>query len=599
MNLTKLFTFIILSLVILSGFVSLYHIEPVAATSGGDFAFHETGLASGTSWTVKMNGANRTSTTSLISFTSCNGLYSWTIYVPTGYSSNSTLTGSYYMDMRETIDIYVTFIPSSVNYTLTMETVGHGSVYPGNQTYPSGTIANLTAVPDKGWAFSGWSGNASGSSNTTITMNSNMTVTATFVRSSYNLTTEVYLNDTLQNSTTYTYAVGVTENITEGFLCLLPSQTLDHWDLDGATRYNSSVTVLMDQDHTFKAYIVPTVYQLDFTSTAGGNTTLTNGSYTYLYGADAEITASPNAGYSFTYWLLDNETIGSNTTLSFTMYANHTVIAVFTENTYTLTMLTRGNGTVNPGNTTYHYGTEVNIKAIAGEGWSFSGWSGDASGATNTTIVMNANKTIAATFTQTTIIATKTTDNQTYTVTINSNNTTSQTSNMTITPHQSNSSTTVEFTITGESGTMGSFNLTIPKAAIPYGRAPILYIDGVKVENQTYTEDNENYYVSYTVHFSTHQVEIAFSTEVNSVSSSSSSGSMTSTSHPSATATPTPTPIVTPKPQPTTNPTTTPTATPAQSAADLSIWIYLVIAIIAFVLFFVIAAFGYRRMKRY
>lgn len=519
--------------------------------------------------------------------------------MPAGYTSNSSLTGSYLMDMRETYDVYVTFTPLSVNYTLTMETVGQGSVYPGNQTYPSGTIANLTAVPDEGWTFGGWSNDASGLSNTTITMDSNKNVNATFVRSSYNLTTEIYLNNTLQNSTTCTYGVGTTENITADFLGLLPSQTLDHWDLDGATGYNSSVTVLMDQDHTFKAYTIPTVYQLDFTSTAGGNTSLINGSYIYLYGADAEITASPNAGYSFTYWLLDNETIGSNTTLSLTMYTNHTVIAVFTENTYTLTMLTRGNGTINPGNTTYHYGTEVNIEAIAGEGWSFNGWNGNATGATNTTIVMNANKTITATFIQTTIIATKTNDNQTYTIAVNSNNTTSQTSNMTITPHQSNSSTTVAFSITGESGTVGSFNLTIPKAAIPYGSAPVLYIDGVLAENQTYTEDNQNYYVSYIVHFSTHGIEIAFSTETHSSSSSSTSGSMTSTSHQSATATPTPTPTIAPTPQPTTNPTVTPTATPAQTAADLSIWIYLVIALIAFVVFFIVAGLGYRRINRY
>jgi hypothetical protein len=528
MKFTKLSTVIILSIVVLSCFVTLYHMEPATATTKqADFIFHETGLASGTSWTVNFYGANRTSTNNLISVLGCyEGSYSWIIYVPSGYNSSSPLTGSYYVTERETINVYVNFTSLTSNYTLTMETVGQGSVYPGNQTYPSGTSVNLTAVPAEGWTFSGWSGNASISSNTTITMDSNKTIIATFVRSYYNLTAEIYLNDNLQNTTTYIYAAGSTENVTADFLGLLASQTLEHWDLDGTTGYNSSITVLMDQDHTFKAYTISTAYQLDITSTSGGITSLENGSYTYLYGANAELTASPNAGYSFAYWLVDNATAGSNTTLSLTIYANHTITAIFT---------------------------------------------------------------------QTTIIATKTTDNQTYTITVNSNNTTSQTSNMTITPHQSNSSTTVSFTITGESGTVGFFNLTIPKAAIPYGLAPILYIEGVKAENQTYTEDNENYYISYTVHFSTHEIKIAFTTETNSSSNSSSSSSTTTTTHTSAT--PTSTPTATPTSQPTTNPTTTPTATTTPTTADLSIWLYLAIAIIAFVMLF--AGLSYRRKKHY
>jgi uncharacterized repeat protein (TIGR02543 family) len=69
-------------------------------------------------------------------------------------------------------------------YTLTVQITGEGYVSrsPSGETYEEGTEVTLTATPDTGWHFNGWSGDASGSSNTiTITMNNDMSVTATFV----------------------------------------------------------------------------------------------------------------------------------------------------------------------------------------------------------------------------------------------------------------------------------------------------------------------------------------------------------------------------------------------------------------------------------
>ena len=109
----------------------------------------------------------------------------------------------------------------------------------------------------------------------------------------------------------------------------------------------------------------------------------------------------------------------------------------------------------------------------------------------------------------TTVIATDTTTQKTYIIPVNGNVTAQQITNMTITPNQANG-TAIAFTLTGESGTNGFCNLTIPKAAIPYGTNPIIYIDGAPAANQGYTQDADNYYVWFTTHFSTHQVTIQF-----------------------------------------------------------------------------------------
>ncbi len=70
------------------------------------------------------------------------------------------------------------------NYILTASTNGSGNVSlnPAGGTYAAGTVVTVTANPAPGWQFSGWSGDLIGSTNpTTITMNSNKSITATFI----------------------------------------------------------------------------------------------------------------------------------------------------------------------------------------------------------------------------------------------------------------------------------------------------------------------------------------------------------------------------------------------------------------------------------
>jgi hypothetical protein len=78
--------------------------------------------------------------------------------------------------------------------------------------------------------------------------------------------------------------------------------------------------------------------------------------------------------------------------------------------------------------------------------------------------------------------------------------------------NQSTATTTLSFAITGQTGTTGFGNITIPKTSITYGTTPIIYIDSQPASNQGFTQDANNYYVWYTTHFSTHKVSIVFAT---------------------------------------------------------------------------------------
>ncbi|WP_187262777.1 malectin domain-containing carbohydrate-binding protein [Pontibacter beigongshangensis] len=85
---------------------------------------------------------------------------------------------------------------STPQFSLTVSTSGSGSVTknPNQTSYASGTSVSLTATPTSGNQFTGWSGDASGTSNPlSVTMNSSKTIIANFAptQSSTSLITNI------------------------------------------------------------------------------------------------------------------------------------------------------------------------------------------------------------------------------------------------------------------------------------------------------------------------------------------------------------------------------------------------------------------------
>ena len=132
-----------------------------------------------------------------------------------------------------------------------------------------------------------------------------------------------------------------------------------------------------------------------------GGTTIGNG--TFPKDTLVTVTATPNAGYTFTNWT-DAATIASTSSIyPFTLIKNTTLVANFTPvvvGTFTLNV-TAVNGSVvkNPNLPSYNSGAVVQLTATPAVGYTFSSWSGDATGIINpTNITMNANKNVTANF---------------------------------------------------------------------------------------------------------------------------------------------------------------------------------------------------------
>jgi hypothetical protein len=100
-----------------------------------------------------------------------------------GWSPNCALSGNDCI-ITMTADTLVTATFTLNSYTLTMTVSGNGVVTPsaGAHTYLYGTEISLTAAPDDGWNFAGWSGDVTpGRINPmTITITSDRAITATF-----------------------------------------------------------------------------------------------------------------------------------------------------------------------------------------------------------------------------------------------------------------------------------------------------------------------------------------------------------------------------------------------------------------------------------
>jgi len=88
----------------------------------------------------------------------------------------------------------IRLVSSSATYSLKVNVVGSGSVTksPDQPSYASGIVVTLTASPEAGCVFNGWSGALTGNANpATITMNGAKTVAATFTT----LPSEIIVDD--------------------------------------------------------------------------------------------------------------------------------------------------------------------------------------------------------------------------------------------------------------------------------------------------------------------------------------------------------------------------------------------------------------------
>jgi len=294
-------------------------------------------------------------------------------------------------------------------YTLTTRVVGNGAVAldPPGGVYTAGTQITLTATPDSGWHFAGWSGDlTTANAVEPLTMDANKVVTATFTQEpvvTHTLTTHIVGNGAVTLDPpggVYTAGAQITLTATpdSGWLFagwsgdLNTTNAVEYLTMDA----NKAVTATFTQE--------PVVTQtLTKPDVGNGPVHLAPPGDVYTAGTQITLTATPDSGWAFAGWSGDLNT--SDAIEHLTMDANKVVTATFTQEpviTHTLTITTTGNGSgvVTPtvGAHTYLSGTLVTLGATPAAGSRFDGWSG-AAGCAEGQVTLDADKLCIATFT--------------------------------------------------------------------------------------------------------------------------------------------------------------------------------------------------------
>ena len=312
-------------------------------------------------------------------------------------------------------------------YALTVNAT-NGSVTraPDQANYTSGTTVTLTAVPDAGYHFTGWSGDASGTTSPVdITMGRDKTVFASFAINTYTQLAD-YVPDAIRVDAT----TGFPLTVNSADVDIIKANMQFHVQYANILAYGTladNATVLWTYADPVPGWPPSVGDTWNFTKHTWDDRGIVNKTVTrqgkVLAVEDVTVNIPPNPPvtysnclriveydpahpgvYTYEHWFNEN-TIGSDVKMiDRETYKGQETRELTSTNYvppgYTLTVnATHGSVTRDPDLAQYPHGTEVELTASADPGYHFTSWSGDASGTDNPVdITMDGNKTVTASF---------------------------------------------------------------------------------------------------------------------------------------------------------------------------------------------------------
>ncbi|MCQ2302990.1 MAG: T9SS type A sorting domain-containing protein [Bacteroidales bacterium] len=152
-----------------------------------------------------------------------------------------------------------------------------------------------------------------------------------------------------------------------------------------------------------KELLTPITYTISVSASPSAAGTVSGGGQ-YASGNSCTLTATANTGYTFTRWTKNGSSVSTNPTYSFTVTENASYVAVFSQNSYTIS--TSANPTAGgsvSGAGTYNYGSTCTLTATANTGYTFTRWTKNGSSvSTNPTysFTVTGNASYVAVFSQ-------------------------------------------------------------------------------------------------------------------------------------------------------------------------------------------------------
>lgn len=346
-----------------------------------------------------------------VSATPASG-YTFTNWTDSGTTVVASSSPSYQLTMagnRALVANFTVIPPAQYAVNLSSSPLAGGATF-GSGSYVTGTNVTIIQSPNPGYTFVNWTENGniiSTNSSYQFIINSNRTFVANFttipaLQFAVILSSNPAAGGTTTGSGTYTNGNSVNISATPN-----AGYTFVNWT-EGATvvSNSSTYTFVITTNRVLVANFVINTYTLTLSASpvAGGTVAKSPNQASYNSGTLVTATASPNAGYTFVNWTDGLLIASTNAAYTFLLNSNRVLVANFLINSYTLTTSSFpvAGGTVvkNPNQALYNSGTSVILTATANPGYTFTSWSGDATGSTNpVTVLMNSNKTVTANFT--------------------------------------------------------------------------------------------------------------------------------------------------------------------------------------------------------
>ena len=319
--------------------------------------------------------------------------------------SATTATNTVTMTGNETVIVEF----EAIMFTLTGSVAeGQGTLTPLSGSYLEGTSVDLIATPNAGYEVASWTDtdddSFTGMTNH-VTLNSETTVSVTFVRSSYELVTRVSGGQGTLNPPQGTF---YRDTVVDLIATPQAGYQVKSWsgtDNDSVTATTNTVTMDADQTVNVVFELAPTNKLSLDVAVIGGHGEVNPVRGLYDPGERVVLTALPDPGYAIKQWTgTDDDTILS-TTNTVIVDANIIVTVEFqvipTGKMVLNTLIPGGHGSLTPTGGLYDVNTVVNLTAGPDGGYQIESWTGsddDTSTATANTIVMTSDKTVTVSF---------------------------------------------------------------------------------------------------------------------------------------------------------------------------------------------------------
>ncbi len=234
--------------------------------------------------------------------------------------------------------------------------VGSGAISPERGKYERDAVVTLTAIPDVGWQFDGWSGVSNVTSNPLrVVLDAPKTVVATFVPAIFVISANGGPNGSIapSGSSTVGYGAKLTFAMTPAAHYHVADVTVDGTSVGAVAGYTFTRTA---SDHTIAVSFA--LDQVTLTTSVVGNGSVSPDHGTYDYGAKASLTATASTGARFVGW--GGDAAGTTNPLNVSLDDDRWITAVFAPNTYALTARAEGDGAISPsGGAMVEYGKDA------------------------------------------------------------------------------------------------------------------------------------------------------------------------------------------------------------------------------------------------